>query len=195
MLYAPTLLAFLACAASAVQAAENYVFDTVHSTPTFEFKHLGLTTQIGHFDKVQGTVTLDRAARSGSVRFSIDAASLNMGFGTATSASPGFALLQVDKFSTIEYQSEQLFFDEQQRVVAAAGHLTLLGVSKPVTLWVSRFSCAISATFKVEMCAANITANLRRSEYGMRDYIPAISDEVKLTIPVEAYQQTGDNAQ
>jgi polyisoprenoid-binding protein YceI len=113
-----TLLVLLASSASGVHAAQTYVFDSVHSTPTFEFKHLGLTTQSGHFDKVRGTLTLDRAARTGSVHFSVEAASLNMGFGTATPASPGFALLKVGNFPTIDYQSEQLFFDDQQRVVA-----------------------------------------------------------------------------
>ena len=184
-----TSLALLVCWASSVQATETYIFDTLHSKPTFEFKHLGLTTQSGRFDKVQGTVTLDRPARTGRVHFIIESASLNMGYGTATPDSPGFKLLQVDHYPTIEYRSEELFFDDQQRVLAATGVLTLLGVSKPVTLWLSRFSCTFSNTFKVEMCTANISASLLRSEFGMRDYIPAISDEVRLSIPVEAYLQ------
>ena len=35
-----TLLALLVCGASSAQATETYVFDTLHSKPTFEFKHL-----------------------------------------------------------------------------------------------------------------------------------------------------------
>lgn len=169
--------------------AQTYVFDALHSTPTFEFRHLGMTTQSGRFDKVSGVVTLDRAGRTGAVHFSIDAGSLNMGFGTATPDSPGFKLLQVRTFPTIEYQSDQLFFNDQGKVVAASGKLTLLGVSRPVNLWVSRFSCSVSPTFKVELCSANISASLMRSDFGMREFIPAISDEIKLTIPVEAYLQ------
>ncbi len=190
-----TLLALLVCGASSAQATETYVFDTLHSKPTFEFKHLGFTTQTGRFDKVQGTVSLDRSAQTGRVHFSIESASLNMGYGTATPDSPGFKLLRVDAFPTIEYQSEELFFDDQQRVLAAKGMLTLLGVSKPVTLWLSRFSCSFSTAFKVEMCTANITASLMRSEFGMTDYIPAISDEVRLSIPVEAYLQVEEGTE
>ena len=140
-------------------------------------------------------MTLDRSAQTGRVHFSIESASLNMGYGTATPDSPGFKLLRVDAFPTIEYQSEELFFDDQQRVLAAKGMLTLLGVSKPVTLWLSRFSCSFSTAFKVEMCTANITASLMRSEFGMTDYIPAISDEVRLSIPVEAYLQVEEGTE
>lgn len=188
------VLALLTVVAQTVYAADTYVFDVIHSVPEFEFRHLGLTTQSGRFDKVQGSIVLDRANRSGSVSFTIDAASLNMGFGTATPDSPGFTLLRVREFSNIQFQSTQLFYDDQQRVVAAAGQLTLLGITKPLTVWVSRFACSISPTFKVEMCSGNIAATVKRSEFGMLAFIPAISDEVKVSVPVEAYKQTQDGA-
>jgi polyisoprenoid-binding protein YceI len=38
------------------------------------------------------------------------------------------------------------------------------------------------------MCAGNISATVKRSEFGMMRYIPAISDEVKVSIPIEAYK-------
>jgi polyisoprenoid-binding protein YceI len=44
------------------------------------------------------------------------------------------------------------------------------------------------------MCAADITASLKRSDYGMVKYIPTVSDEIKISVPVEAYLQTGDDA-
>ncbi len=186
---ASLVLALLACVVLPGRAAYTYVLDAIHSVPVFEFTHLGLSTQSGRFDRVQGRIVLDRAARTGKVEFTIDAASLNMGYGTATPDSPGFQLLRVREFSSIQFQSEQLFFDDQSRVVAAAGHLTLLGVTRPLTLWVSRFACSISPTAKVELCTGNITATVKRSEFGMLAFIPAISDEVRVIVPVEAYQQ------
>jgi polyisoprenoid-binding protein YceI len=38
------------------------------------------------------------------------------------------------------------------------------------------------------MCAADITAILKRSDYGMTKYIPTVSDEIKINVPVEAYK-------
>lgn len=181
--------AVLAVLPLAGDAADVYVLDTVHSVPVFEFKHLGLSTQSGRFDRIQGEFVLDRQSKSGRVSFTVDTASLNMGHGAVTPDSPGFALFRVGEFAQMQFHSDQLFFDEQQRVVAAAGQFTLLGVTRPLTVWVSRFACSISSAFKVEMCSGNVTAQLRRSEFGMLAYIPAISDDIKVMVPVEAYRQ------
>lgn len=162
--------------------------DTVHSIPTFEFTHLGMTTQTGRFDKASGTVSLDRAAHQGSVHYEVDANSLNMGFGTETPESPGYHLLEVTKFLTITFASNELYFDDDNNVVAAAGELTLLGVTMPIYVWVRKFSCSINSMNKKNMCAGNITATIKRSEFGMIRFIPAISDEIKISIPVEAYK-------
>jgi polyisoprenoid-binding protein YceI len=38
------------------------------------------------------------------------------------------------------------------------------------------------------MCGADATATIRRSEFGMGAYVPAVGDEVKLRIGVEAFR-------
>ena len=183
-----SLIALAFGAVLSAHASESYTMDTLHSIPTFEFSHLGMTTQTGRFDKAAGTVTLDRVAHKGRVHYEVDATSMNMGFGTETPESPGYHLFEVTKFLTIVFTSDELFFDDNDNVVAAAGHLTLLGVTKPINIWVSDFKCSINPMNKKHMCAANITANIRRSEFGMMRFIPAISDEVTISVPVEAYK-------
>ena len=189
MLRTCVVCAFLAALHLPGHTADVYVLDAIHSVPVFEFKHLGLSTQTGRFDRIQGEFVLDRLAKSGRVTFTVDTTSLNMGHGAATPDSPGFQLFRMGEFSSMQFRSDQLFFDDQQRVVAAAGFLTLLGVTQPLTVWVSRFACSMSPTFKVDMCSGNVTATVRRSEFGMLAYLPAISDEIKVIVPVEAYKQ------
>jgi polyisoprenoid-binding protein YceI len=169
-------------------AADSYTMDTVHSIPAFEFSHLGMTTQTGRFDKAKGTVVLDRAAHKGSISYEVDTGSLNMGFGTETPESPGYQLFEVTKFPAISFKSDDLFFDDDNNVIAAEGQLSLLGVTKPINVWVSRFKCSVNPMNKKDMCAANITATVKRSEFGMIQYLPGISDEIKISVPVEAYK-------
>jgi polyisoprenoid-binding protein YceI len=38
------------------------------------------------------------------------------------------------------------------------------------------------------MCGADVTAIIKRSEFGMTKYVPAVSDEIKISSPVEAYK-------
>jgi polyisoprenoid-binding protein YceI len=162
--------------------------DSAHCIPEFEFTHLGVTTQSGRFDKAKGTITLDRVARKGSIRYEVDAASLNMGFGTETPNSPGYLLFDVMKFPTITFRSDDLYFDDDNNVIAATGSLTLLGVTKPINVWVSRFKCSVSPMNRKNLCSGNVTATLNRSDFGMLKYIPAISDEIRISVPVEAYK-------
>jgi polyisoprenoid-binding protein YceI len=169
-------------------ALDTYTIDATHCIPAFEFKHLGMTTQTGRFDRAGGKIILDPGSRAGSVYFEVDATSLNMGTGTETPNSPGYHLFEVARFPSISFRSDNLFFDDSDRVIAAAGQLTLLGVTKPLTVWVSRFKCSVNPMNKKMMCAGNITATVKRSEFGMMGFIPAISDEIKISVPVEAYK-------
>jgi polyisoprenoid-binding protein YceI len=180
---------WIAIALRPALAAETYVMDATHCIPTFEFTHLGMTTQTGRFDRAQGQIMLDRASHRGSVRYEIDAASLNLGFGTERPDSPGYQLFEVTKFPTIGFRSDNFYFDDHDRVIAAQGYLTLLGVTRPVTVWVSHFACAVSPLNRKHLCSGNVAATINRSEFGMTKFIPSISDQVNIKVPIEAYRE------
>jgi polyisoprenoid-binding protein YceI len=183
--------ALLACAAALAgpaHAAEHYTFDPAHCIPEFEFTHLGVTTQTGRFDKAHGVVVIDSNARRGSVHFEIQSASLNMGVGTEAPDSLGFRLLQVTRFPRITFRSQQLIFNGHDEVVAAVGTLTLLGVRRPLTVHVNHFQCGPNPMNHRLTCAGDVTASITRSQFGMLQYLPGISDEVKVRVPVEAYR-------
>lgn len=171
-----------------VFAAEKFVFDEVHSIPQFEFSHLGVTTQTGRFDVAKGVIYIDFAAHKGSVYYEIDAASLNMGYGTETPDSAGYRLFNVSTFPTIQFKSGKLIFNSKNEITAAVGKLTLLGVSKPLTVTVSNFKCAINPLTKRKTCACDVRATLMRTDFGMIQYIPGISDLIIINVPVEAYK-------
>lgn len=69
------------------------------------------------------------------------------------------------------------------------GDLTLHGVTKPVTLDVTVNKLAENPLAKKEEAGFSATATLKRSDFGMKTFLPAIGDEVKLILEVEAYKQ------
>jgi polyisoprenoid-binding protein YceI len=69
---------FLAAVAHAETA--TYAFDPAHTYVSFEIGHFGTSTNRGRFDKKEGTVQLDRAAKTGKVDVTIDTTSVNTGF-------------------------------------------------------------------------------------------------------------------
>ncbi len=166
-------------------AADSYTVDSRHTWPVFEVNHLGFSTQRGRFNKSSGKITLDTAAKKGSVDLTIETASIDMGLDKWDEHLKSDEFFNVAQFPTMQFTSDKLVFDGD-RVVAAEGSFTLLGVTKPLTLTVSNFRCAPHPMVKKPACGADITANLKRSEFGMTKFVPAVSDEVRISVPVEA---------
>lgn len=184
-MHKPLSLIFAALLAAPAWAADNYTIDSRHTFPVFEVNHLGFSTQRGRFNQSSGKITLDTKARKGSVDLTIDAGSLDMGFDKWDEHMKSEDFFNVEFYPTIRFVSNKLVFDGD-KVVAAEGDFTLLGVTKPLKLTVSNFHCAPHPMNKKPTCGADISATLKRSEFGMTKYVPAVSDEVRISVPVEA---------
>ena len=181
------LSALLLFAAPAL-AEDNYRVDPLHTTSTFSVSHLGLSMQRGSFGKTTGTVVLDRAARTGSIDVAIDASSVTSGSPARETLLKGEDYFNVAQFPMITFKSTHLKFDGEA-VVGAEGELTIRGVTRPVLLAVSDFKCAIHPSTKKPVCGAEVTANVKRSEFGMTKNQPSTGDEVRIAIAIEAIQQ------
>ncbi|NLF54020.1 MAG: YceI family protein, partial [Thauera phenolivorans] len=122
-----------AAATSAFAAPETYGIDSTHTFPSFSYNHMGLSTQISKFEKTTGTVTLDKAARTGAVDITIDMTSVNTGYATFNEHIQGEDFLDTAKYPTATFKSTKVTF-EGDKPVAIDGNLTIKGVTKPVTL-------------------------------------------------------------
>ena len=68
------------------------------------------------------------------------------------------------------------------------GDLTLLGVTKPITLDVTFNKSAPHPITKRPAVGFSATGTVKRTEFGMNTYAPAIGDEVKLIIEYEGFE-------
>jgi polyisoprenoid-binding protein YceI len=96
--------------------------------------------------------------------------------------------LNVGKYPTISFKASKIAFDGDVPA-SVPGQITLLGVTKPATLTVTHFSCGPHPMLKKEVCGAEASTTLKRSEFGMTKYVPALGDDVKLLINVEAFKE------
>ena len=168
-------------------AADNYTIDPDFSLAHFEIARVGFSSQSGSFNKTGGKVILDLPAKTGSVDFTINTTSIDMGSAAWTSHLSDAGLFNVKKYPTMKFKSDKLIFDGN-KVIASEGQFTMLGVTKPLTLTVRNFQCGVSPTDKRQMCSGNISAMLKRSDFGLTKYIPAVSDEVTISVSVDAYK-------
>ena len=146
---------------------------------------MGLSVWRGKFGKTSGTVTLDRAAKTGSLDIVIDAKSIDFGLEAMNAHARKPEMFNVDQFPQVTYKSSALKFDGD-KLVSVDGNLTLLGVTKPVTLTVGKFKCIMHPRLKREVCGADATAEFKRSDFGLSYGLPNFSPEVKLAIQIEA---------
>lgn len=180
-------VAFAALVPVSAHAADNYTMDPNHTFPVFEVNHLGFSVQHGRFNKTSGNITLDMAGKSGSVDLTIETASLDMGFPLWDKHMAEEGFFNSEKFPTMTFKSNKLIFKDD-KVVAAEGDFTMLGVTKPLTVSVNGFKCGEHPMNKKPLCGANIGGTIKRSDFGMTKYVPAVSDDVKIHVPVEAYK-------
>lgn len=175
-------------ALNALAAPETFIIDNNHTFPRFEYSHFGLSNQVSHFDKTTGKIVLDRAAKTGSVDVSIDTTSVNTGHAEFNKHIQAADFFDTKKYPTITFKSTRLNF-KGDTPVSADGNLTVKGVTKPVTLDIISFKCMPHPMVKKEACGANAVTKIRRSEFNAGKYAPGVSDDVTLTIAVEAIKE------
>lgn len=179
---------------AATAAPESYTIDPTHSFVYYEVEHLGVSMQRGRFDRTSGKFTLDRAAKTGGIELSIESGSVSSGDNVKGSRPRTLDdhlktadFFNAAEFPRVTFKSTGVKFagDNPSEV---AGTLTLLGVSKPVTLKVERWVCKDNPMSKKPMCGGNASTTIKRSDWGMKYGVPAIGDDVRLWMAVEGYK-------
>ena len=165
-----------------------YAIDPSHTTVVWEALHSGTSTLRGRFAVKEGTVTFDRAGKTGKADITIDTNTLSVPPANFERHVKSPELLNVAAFPTARFVSDSFTFDGD-KVTAVPGQLTLLGKTLPVTLQAVRFNCYQHGMLKREVCGGDFETTLPRSQFGITYGPQAAADGVKLLIQIEAIKQ------
>ena len=170
----------------AIAAPDNYTIDPTHTYPNIEFSHMGMSIWRGKFNKTTGKVSLDRAARTGTVEVVIDISSINFGLPAMDEKARSDDFFDAAKFPTATYKGKVHFAGDKPAIVN--GQITIRGVTRPATLSINLFNCMPHPMLKKEVCGADAEGELNWSEYGMKlsQYGQGDAGKVHLRIQVEA---------
>jgi polyisoprenoid-binding protein YceI len=181
--------ATLAATGAARAEAVAYAIDPSHTFASFEIGHMGTSTIRGRFDKKEGSVTIDRAAKTGKVELTIDITSISTGVEPFNKHLQSKDFFNTAEFPTAKFVGEKFVFDGD-KVTEVSGTLTLLGKSNPFTLKATRFNCYLNPMFKRDVCGGDFEGSLQRSQFGMNYAIQmGAPDAVRLLVQVEAIKQ------
>jgi len=165
--------------------AGTYALEKSHAKLLWSVDHMGFSDYYGRFDAFDATLTLDpKAPAKSALTVAIDVASVDSDIAALDDALKGPQWLDAAKFPTTTFRSTAVTPTGPGRA-RVAGQLTLHGVTKPVTLDVRLHGAGMNPLAKAETIGFDATATIRRSEFGVATFLPAIADTVKLTISAE----------
>jgi len=191
-----TLAMAFALGATAAHAEEaHYTLDPMHTYPSFEADHFGVSVWRGKMNKSSGTVILDRAAHRGAVDIAIDLSSIDFGLDALNTWAVGAEFFNTAQYPKATYVGKftQFKADVPTRV---DGELTLHGVTRPVSLTINSFACKPHPMLKREWCGADAIATFQRDQFGLvagKDY--GFKMDVTLRIQVEGVKDEPSKAQ
>jgi polyisoprenoid-binding protein YceI len=179
------IIAALATLPLTAVTAADYTIDPAHTYVSFAINHLGFSTMRGKFDKQSGSLQFDPASKKASVMIEIDAASIDTGHAKrdAHLQSPDF--LNAVENPTITFKSTSATWSGD-KPATVTGDLTILGVSKPVTLTITSMHCGPNPFSKKETCGFDATGSIKRTDFGVNYGAPAIGEALDLQIEFEA---------
>ncbi|CAH1652377.1 Polyisoprenoid-binding protein [Hyphomicrobiales bacterium] len=182
----PLLLLLIMLAPSAGLAQSAFRIDPARTTITFVIDAVGFPQTHGIFRQFSGRLALDfnRPSRS-RVSFNVVAASLDTGSRDLDEyiRAPGF--LDVARHPTITFASQSVEKRDEQTVIVT-GDLTMLGVTRPAVFTVSVSRDPGRSHAVVDFVAKGV---VQRSQFGMINGQPLVSDDVTITVSTEASQE------
>ncbi len=183
------VIAALGFTAAAHAESATYAIDPSHTFATFEIGHMGTSTNRGRFNKTSGTVTVDKAAKTGALDVTVDTTSLDTGTAAFTKHISSDEMLNVAAFPTAHLVATKFVFNGD-KVAEIEGNLTLLGKTNPVVLKAQNYNCYMSPMVKREVCGGDFDTTIVRSQYGVSYGLNyGFPDTVHLIIQVEAVKQ------
>ncbi len=172
---------------TAVPSGE-YTLDNTHGYITFTYSHLGFSNPRVGFNSFDTVLNLDSSNPENSkVEVTIDAASIDSRVGEFNEHLNGEDWFNTGAHPKITFKSTAVKATGEN-TFDVTGDLTIMGTTKPVTLAATINKAAQHPFKKVPAVGVSATTTVKRSEWGLGAYAPAVSDDVTLSIEVELTQ-------
>ena len=180
------LATLLAAAFLPAFAAEKYAIDPTHTQVEFTYSHFGFSNITGRFDQVESEFAFDAAdPTKSSVKVTIPVDSISTGVAKLDEHLLSADFFDAARYPTATFTSTGVTVAGEGKL-AVAGDLSIHGVTKPVVMDVTINKVGEHPMSKKPAAGFDASFDIKRSEFGVGGYAPAVSDEVRIEITVEA---------
>jgi polyisoprenoid-binding protein YceI len=170
----------------ALRGADTFQVDSVHSTMVFKVKHLGASNFYGRFNDISGKLVLDAGdAKKSSVAIDVKTESVDTGNSKRDQHLKGPDFFAAKEFAAISFKSTEVK-KAGEGELEVKGQLTLHGVTKDLTVKVTQTGTGKDPFNPAGKRAGfETTFKIKRSDFGMKNMLDALGDEVEITVSVE----------
>jgi polyisoprenoid-binding protein YceI len=182
----PLATALLLAAGSATAAPVRYDLDPNHTRIDFSWTHFGFSHPMGRFDRFEGDFRFDPAdPTQSSVTVTIPVDSIDTGVAKLDAHLKTDEFFDVARYPTATFKSTRVERSGEHDL-KVTGDLTLHGVTRPVVLDVVVNKIGQHPMAGRAAAGFDASATIRRSDFGISNYVPNVSDEIRLSISTEA---------
>jgi len=184
---AALLLAQFPAAAADLSAVPSgtYQEDDQHAYVIFSYTHLGFSSPKVRFDDFDVTLELDSEDPEASrIDVGIDVSGVDSGVEVFDGHLMGGDYFDLANHPRITFESTAIE-KAGGNTYDVTGDLTIRGRTQPVTLAATINGAGEHPLKEIPAVGISATGTLLRSDWGLDQYVPAVSDEVTLTIEVE----------
>lgn len=168
-----------------VFAADRYEFDKPHTNIMFYVNHLGFSDMVGVFTDYDGNFTFDpKNPTDSTINITLKPSGIRTSSQKLDEELQGEKFFNTEKFPTITFVSKKVNITGSN-TGDVEGVVTMLGVSKTVTLSVRLNKADYHPMTKNFMAGFSAIATLKRSDFGMKEYIPMVGDEIRIEVQTE----------
>ncbi len=180
--------AFLAPISSASADPSAYTFDPTHTEIRFCWSHLGFSRQCAHFLKYDGELLYDEGnPENSTLKVTIKTDSIE-------TRAPKFNEHMKDQLFDVERYPEATFKSTKFKRTGdntgkVTGDLTIHGATSTVTLDVTLNRSGIHPMSKLLTLGVGAKTEIRRTDFGVSEGVPFVSDEVSIEIQTEMFRK------
>ena len=185
----PILLAALLAAATFAAQAQGtrYEIDPGHTMVLASWSHMGFSHPSANFGQVSGTLVYDaQDPTKSSVEVTLPIAGLNSFVPALDEHLKGEEFFDMAKYPTASFRSTRVRALGGDRF-EVTGDLSLHGVTRPVVLQATLNGHGPHPMGGKPTVGFDATGTLKRSDFGIDKYVPAVGDEITLRITTEAH--------
>jgi polyisoprenoid-binding protein YceI len=159
----------------------TYKVETGHTQVGFSLSHFGFTNYSGLFSGATGSLQVDPKHLEGTkLDVTIPVQSLLTTVPVLTEELKGDKWFDAAKYPAATFTSTKVVASAEGATIT--GNFTLRGVTKPVVLQAHFLRAGVNPIDKAYTIGFQATGTIKRTDYGISLYAPAVGDEVSLTI-------------